>query len=295
MASILILFFDGVGVGADDPATNPFAAVDARRLAPVRGRPAPEDASYRPLDPTLGVPGLPQSATGQTTLYTGVNAARVLGRHMVGIPGPTLYPVLQDESLFRKAVAAGLRPTFANAYTRAHLEARRPRWSATTRMVQASGVPIRMIDGDDTAPDPIVHDYTGEWAAMKGIAVPRRTADQAAATLAGLLDDHDLVLYEYFLTDLVAHRGDWDGKVEQARRVEDLVDAVLRRVDLEADTVVLVSDHGNLERGDDPRHTMNPVPLLAWGSRATVLVQRVDAMTAFTPGVLAALTDGGSP
>jgi 2,3-bisphosphoglycerate-independent phosphoglycerate mutase len=284
---MLILFFDGVGIGADDPAVNPFAAIDARRLGPVRGRGVPAGAAYRPLDATLGLPGLPQSATGQTTLYTGVNAARAMGRHLVGIPGPTLCPLLERDSLFHKLIAAGRRPTFANAYTRSHLEARRPRWSATTRMALGSGIRLRMIGGEEGEAEPIVHDYTGEWAAGMGLPVPRRNAEEAALVLAGLLEDHDLVLYEYFLTDLVAHRGTWEERLTQAARSEALVEAVLGKVDLERQTVVVISDHGNLEQGDDPRHTMNPVPLLAWGLRATELVSRIDSMESFTPGVVA--------
>ena len=34
----------------------------------------------------LGIEGLPQSATGQTALFTGINAAQLLGRHLFGFP-----------------------------------------------------------------------------------------------------------------------------------------------------------------------------------------------------------------
>jgi 2,3-bisphosphoglycerate-independent phosphoglycerate mutase len=140
-----------------------------------------------------------------------------------------------------------------------------------------------MVDGENPDPDPMVHDYTGAWAAQRGVRVPPRTADQAASVLAGMLDDHDLVLFEYFLTDLVGHRGPWPERVEQARRVEALLDATLRAVDLDRHAVVAVSDHGNLEESDHDRHTRRPVPLLAWGRDARTLVERVDAMTALTP------------
>jgi hypothetical protein len=231
---------------------------------------------------------LPQSATGQTTLFTGVNAAKLLGRHQVGIPGPTLHPVLERESLFRKLVDAGRRPTFANGYTRAHLEARRPRWSASTRMVRASGVPLRMLDEPGGGARALIHDYTGAWAARRGIEVPRRTADEAAAVLATLLDGHDLVLFEYFLTDLAGHRGSPEERVEQARRVEDLTDAVLRRVDLDRDAVLWTSDHGNLEESGHDRHTRNPVPLLGWGRGAGEIVGRVTGMADLTPALVGA-------
>lgn len=284
----LLLFIDGIGVGRDDPETNPFAAIDARRLGPLRGRPVqqPPAAAFRELDPTLGVEGLPQSATGQTTLFTGVNAARVAGRHMQGLPGPTLHPVLERESLFLKLVQRGKRPTFANAYRGTSFDARRPRWSATTRMVLASGVPFRFLDREQAEDAALPHDYTGEWVRQRGWPAAERDAPSAARVLAGLLSDHDLVLYEYFLTDLVAHRGDLDQRRDQARRVESLVDAVLARVDLDRHRVVLVSDHGNLEDGTDRRHTMNPVPLIAWGRNAGKFVERVKGMTDLTPALV---------
>jgi hypothetical protein len=282
----LVLFFDGIGVGRDDPETNPFAAIGARWLAPLAGRAPVDGTCFRPLDATLGVPGLPQSATGQTTLLTGVNAAKVLGAHGVGIPGPTLVPVIERESLFLKLARNGARPTFANAYTREHLESRRPRWSATTRMVMAAGVPFRMLDAEGRDGAALPHDYTGEWVRKKGWRAEPRDAASAARVLLRILDENDLVLYEYFLSDLVGHRGQWDDKVVQARRVEALVDAVLSAADLERDRVVVISDHGNLEEGDHGRHTLNPAPVLAWGRDSEALVQRVDSMEALTPALV---------
>jgi 2,3-bisphosphoglycerate-independent phosphoglycerate mutase len=282
----LVVFFDGIGVGRDDPETNPFAAVGARRLAPLAGRAPVDGTLFRPLDATLGVPGLPQSATGQTTLLTGVNAAKVLGAHAVGIPGPTLLPLLERESLFLKLARKGMRPTFANAYTREHLEAKRPRWSATTRMVMASGVPFRMLDAEGRSGAALPHDYTGEWVRRRGWDAEPREARSAAKVLLRILGDNDLVLYEYFLTDLVGHRGRWDDKIVQARRAEDLIDAVLSLADLERDRVVVISDHGNLEEGDHGRHTLNPTPVLAWGRDADALVRRVESMEALTPALV---------
>ncbi len=287
---LLLLFFDGVGVGVDDSETNPFADPAIRRLAPLAGRP-PDGAAFRPLDATLGVPGLPQSATGQTTLYTGVNAAKVMGRHQLGLPGPTLWPVLERESLFLKLVRTGSAPTFANAFPAAHFEARRPRWGATTRMVFPSGVGFRRLETDEAEDRALPHDYTGEWSRRRGYPSRERDAGAAARVLAGLLDAHDLVLYEYFLTDLAGHRGTADERRAQAGRVEALVHACVGAVDLRRHTVAVISDHGNLEESDHDRHTMNPAPLLAWGRGAEVLVDRVTGFEELTPGLVERLAE----
>jgi hypothetical protein len=284
--STLLLFFDGIGIGEDSTERNPFAAAGTRRLAPLAGRRLVDGVGMKALDATLGVPGLPQSATGQTTLLTGVNAAHHAGGHQVGLPGPTLWPVLEHESLFLKLARAGRGATFANAYTREHLEARRPRWSATTRAVMTSGIPFRMWDEEGRRGAALSHDFTGDWMHARGYPVLRHDAPSAAGVLGGLLDGHDLVLYEYFLTDIAGHRGDWSDKVEQAARVEALVDAVLGVVDLGLHRVVVTSDHGNLEDATHRRHTLNPVPFMVWGRGKESLLDRVRGLEDVTPGLV---------
>ena len=284
---LLLLFFDGIGVGRNDPAENPFAEIDPGWLAPVAGRAPVDGTGFKGLDATLGIPGLPQSATGQTTLLTGVNAARHIGHHQVGTPGPSLRPLLAEESIFLKLTRAGARPTFANAFSRAHLEAERPRWSASTRAYRAAELPFRMWDDEGKNDTAVSHDYSGEWMAARGYPMPLRTAAQAADILCRLVDDHDFVLYEYFLTDLAGHRGTREERLEQARRAVALVDAVISRLDLTRHHVLITSDHGNLEESTHKRHTLNPVPLLTWGPRSDEVLSRVDGMTDITPMIVA--------
>jgi hypothetical protein len=289
--STLLLFVDGVGVGIDDAVDNPFASREIRHLAPLSGRDPADGASFRPLDATLGVSGLPQSATGQTTLFSGINAAKAIGAHHPGLPGPTLQAILREHSLFTKLVQVGAKPTFANVFTRRHLDARRPRFGATTHMVLASGVPLRLIEDKDDRESSLSHDYSGEWMAERGYPVKLRSAADAALVLAGLLAGHDLVLYEYFLTDLAAHRGTREQRFEQARRVETLLDAALSAIDLARHRVVVVSDHGNLEEVHHDRHTLNPVPLLAWGRGARAFMNAVPTMEALTPTLVEDLSE----
>ena len=285
--STLLLFFDGIGVGNDTPSSNPFAAIDARCLAPLAGRAEEQGARFKPLDATLGTPGLPQSATGQTTILTGVNAAKHAGRHLFGLPGPTLWPLLENESVFLKMTRADRKPAFANAYTKEHLQADRPRWSATTRAVMAGGVRLRMVDDEADSGAALSHDYTGGRMIERGYDVPRLNAEQAAGVLCSLLEEHDFVLYEYFLTDLAGHRGTWHEKVEQARRVEELVDAVVGSMYLDRDCLMVTSDHGNLEDATHKRHTLNPVPLLVWGAQKDALFGLVHSLEDITPALMA--------
>ena len=87
---VLFMFLDGVGLGVDDPALNPLARAQMPNLQKLLGgrkmlaASAPYEgprASLRAIDANLGVSGLPQSATGQAVLLTGVNIPAELGSH----------------------------------------------------------------------------------------------------------------------------------------------------------------------------------------------------------------------
>jgi phosphopentomutase len=65
----------------------------------------------------------------------------------------------------------------------------------------------------------------------------------------------------------VGHRADLALATALVARVDALVDAVASALD--GVTLVVVSDHGNLEDATAPRHTRARVPLVAIGPGAT--------------------------
>ncbi|HMK39180.1 MAG TPA: metalloenzyme, partial [Bacteroidota bacterium] len=90
MRRVLMLFLDGVGIGVKDPHVNPLFAARMTALRALFGGELPSlgrrrisrgPATVLPLDATLGVPGLPQSGTGQASLFTGINGAALAGKH----------------------------------------------------------------------------------------------------------------------------------------------------------------------------------------------------------------------
>ena len=58
---VLLIFIDGVGIGIDDVDVNPFMHA---RMIVIDELLAKANATLRPLDAVLGMPGLPQSGTG---------------------------------------------------------------------------------------------------------------------------------------------------------------------------------------------------------------------------------------
>ncbi|HEY6098635.1 MAG TPA: peptidase, partial [Anaeromyxobacter sp.] len=77
--TVLFVFVDGVGAGAPDPDRNPLARGEflLSRFEDGSGAPLPAGGRAVLADATLGVPGRPQSATGQTAILTGENAPRL--------------------------------------------------------------------------------------------------------------------------------------------------------------------------------------------------------------------------
>lgn len=273
---ILFLFVDGLGIGPADAAVNPLLVA---RLPNVESLVGPIDmarwregvhgarASLVPLDATLGVPGLPQSATGQTALFTGVNAARLIGRHKEGRPNRLLKSVLFKHGLIPVLCRAGLQATFANAYSTASI----PRYvageapmSCTSAMAYYGEGCFRSTEMFNRG-EAVYFDLTGRYARRRGDDVRLMTPARAGEALAGIALGHDFTLYEYFLTDFAGHRQNMGRAVHYLEDVDAALGAVLNYYDLEHHLLILTSDHGNVEDLSTRSHTRNPVPLLVAG------------------------------
>jgi hypothetical protein len=297
--SVLVCFLDGVGLGPDDPLTNPLARASTPALREVLGGPlvAPgtlerDGALLRAADAALGVPGLPQSATGQTALLCGVNAPAAEGRHVSAYPTQGLRALLRQHSLFARLARRGRRVALANAYSPeyfAAIAARRLRMAAVTFAAQAAGVRLRSVD-DLRRGRAVFHDLTHARLRAWGYDLPALTPRESGRRLARLAADYDLTFFEFFLTDLAAH-----GRIalctdDVVGMVDDLVAGVLE-VRGPATTVVVTSDHGNLEDERSLQHTTNPVPVLAVGPGRAAF-RDVRAITDVAPAILALLAAG---
>jgi hypothetical protein len=295
----VFVFLDGVGLGPPGPA-NPLSTRDLptfRRLAGgaawTAGAPphrAP-DHVFVPLDACLGVAGLPQSGTGQASLFSGVNCAALAGRHFGPYPHSTSKPVLEARSTFARLVAAGHAPerlAFANAYPPrffAHAEAR-ARWTVTTFSCRAAGVRLRTT-ADLAVGRAVAADLTGARWPDPGLApVPEA---ETAARLARLAAAHRFTLFEYYLTDKAGHDQDAAAAAAVLGALDRFFDALLDRLD--PGTLLLVaSDHGNLEDLSVRTHTRHPVPLVALGPGAGALAAARD-LTDVTPALAHLLAD----
>lgn len=277
----LMIFVDGLGLGGGDP-----------RLNPVAGGPCPHLRTLlraaKPIDATLGVAGLPQSATGQAALLTGVNAARRMGRHVEGFPGPRLRELVRRRNLLSRLAARGYRAAFANAYylEDAGAAARMRRPSVTTVAALAAFGAVRQT-AELLRGEAVYQDLTREALRARGFTGPLTTPEEAAQHLLALAQTMDFTLFEYFQTDRVAHRGNASDRDRVLDQLDRFLGVLRTFPESRNRRLLLCSDHGNLEDASTTSHTMNPVPFFAAGTGSRTLRKRVKSLLDVTPALLA--------
>ncbi len=294
--SVLLFFVDGLGIGTRG-AHNPLdGLMDAAPLGVFQDE-VPEiifDGSLVRTDACLGVEGRPQSASGQTTILTGVNAPAALGYHKQGFPNEALREIISEHSIFLQLKRAGIAPnTFANAYT-PRFFATRPRWvSATTVAVEAAGMSFRNL-GDLLAGRAVFQDYTNQMLIEHGLPISSYSPEQAAEILASIAREHRFTLYEYFITDKIGHLQDMEAACIVLVNLARFVRHLLSQLDLKRTTVLLTSDHGNIEDLSTRNHTLNLVPTLIWGEHQKNIAARVRTLADITPSIVEVLTRGSN-
>lgn len=277
---VLFIFLDGIGLGENDPETNPFARakmpnlnnlLEGRSLlksaAPFHG----ERASLLAVDPAVGVSGLPQSATGQAILVTGINIPAELGYHYGPKPNPEVAAYLKDSTLFSRFVKEGKKATLLNAYP--------PRYfhgiDSGKRLY--SSIPLSVINAglllfrheDLFAGRALSADFTGEgWRTMLGFTdAPVMDAIEAGRKLGTLAKEYDFSLFEYWASDYAGHKQEMDNAIHLMETFDGVLSGLTDVWDDEG-LILVTSDHGNMDDLSTRKHTDADVPALVIGNKA---------------------------
>lgn len=273
------MFLDGVGLGPDDPLTNPFACADLPNLqklldgekliaasAPFNG----ESASLLALDAALGVVGLPQSATGQAVLLTGRNIPAEIGYHYGPKPDKATAAYLLDGGIFGELTRAGKQAALVNAYPPGYfhsIDSGRRNFSSIPLAVTSAGLSLFTSD-DLLAGQAISADFTAQgWRERMNMPdIPVMTLLESGEHLASLARKFDFAFFEYWLTDYAGHGQDMPAALSLLEQFDVVLGSLLDGWQ-ETDLLLITSDHGNLEDLSTRRHTPNPVPLLLVGNK----------------------------
>ena len=279
---VLFLFIDGVGLraAATDNPVNPEVCPALCRLITKHGK---------PIDARLGIDGPPQSATGQATMFSGVNCAAAMGKHCEGFPGPNLRKIIETDNLFKQLRSKGKEVCFSDAYlvdSAEELAARRFK-SVTTVMALTTPETIRTVD-DLQNGQAVMQDLTRETIQDRWPDIAVIPPQRAAEHLAAIARRYDFTLFEFFQSDVVGHSMDYARACAALRTYDRFLASIVRFTEAMGVTLVLTSDHGNIENISERGHTLNPVPFVAFGPKEEFLRERVSSLVDVTPALLAA-------
>ncbi len=269
---------DGVGLGTPDPTTNPFAAAHLPNLTALlgvewfvagRGPIGAPRATLVPTDATLGLPGRPQSATGQATILTGRNVPALVGEHYGPKPNAAVAAIIRQGTLFGEVAAAGGRAALMTPYPERYFEAiesGRRLLSAVPLAATSAGLPLLAVD-DLRAGRAVSPDFTGAgWRDFLGYAdVAVLSLEDAGRRIAALAAAHDFTFFEHWPTDQVGHRGSLAEAVAHLEGLDAALGGLLSAWDDAQGLLILTSDHGNLEEKGHRQHTRNAVPTILVG------------------------------
>ena len=301
---VLFIFLDGIGLGENNPETNPFARAKMPNLNQLlEGRALLKDAapfhgkyaSLLAIDPAVGVSGLPQSATGQAILLTGKNIPAELGYHYGPKPNPAVAAYLNDGTLFSDFAKEGKKAMLLNAYPPRYfdgIDSGKRLYSSIPLAVTNAGIPLFKHE-DLFAGRALSADFTGEgWRTMLGfIDAPVMDVDEAGRKLGTLAKEYDFSLFEYWASDYAGHKQDMDGAIRLMETFDEVMGGLVETWD---DGLILVtSDHGNMEDLSTRKHTDADVPALVIGDKAAryEFTRDLKDLTDIAPAIRKTVTD----
>lgn len=305
---ILFLFLDGIGLGSSNPEINPFARVDLPNLQELLGgkkllfdsmvadgdlrQLETERATLVPLDTGLGVDGLPQSATGQAVLLTGINVPAEIGYHYGPKPNKEVAAYLRNGSIFSTLSAQGLKSGLINAYPQGYfdsIQSGRRLYSAIPLAVTSAGIPL-MTHEDLKAGKAISADFTAAgWREHLNLpGTPVLTPREAGERLSYLGSSYDLAFFEYWLSDYAGHNQDIQAAEQLLNTFDKVLGGLLAAWDDQKGLILITSDHGNMEDLSTRRHTTNPVPALLVGEAGLrqAFSSGLKDLTGITPAIM---------
>jgi len=278
--TIIFIFIDGIGFGENNPDINPFARYPAEWF-----RVLADDSAKLPAglivktDPTMGLSGLPQSATGQTALFTGINSIEITGKHIAGFPSFSLKPVLKEKSILKKFVDHNLKATLLNGYSKRYFEMisaeRHHRFLSASTLIQLStGQPLFTIE--DVLHDKALYmDITHWYLQQEAPEIPLQDPFNAGKKLVTISRNYDLTIFEYFFTDRVGHERDFKMAAKVINDLDRFIAGAVSQMDHTKELLVLSSDHGNFEDLSTAGHTTNMVPTFLIGAGENDIAQNI--------------------
>ena len=286
MNNILMVFLDGVGIGSPDYQFNPFFKYGFGAFEKIFGNiPSLDNQTLSngshflfPTDATLGVEGLPQSGTGQASLFCGFNAPKFVGKHFGPFPYSTTIPLLKKDNILVYYREKYKSSYFANAYPKVffdYISSGKTRLSVTALTCHLSGIRFNSVS-DVRAGRALTAEITNErWNQRLGYNLKVIKPKSAASRLLRIAEQYKFTLYEYYLSDHIGHLR-FPGEFEKIfTELDEFLFTLLDAVASKKMTLIICSDHGNLEDTSVKTHTRNPALTITAGNCAKDIAESV--------------------
>lgn len=311
MTKLIFIFIDGIGIGLAN-SSNPFFAGSAEYFPLYEGGCVlPDSTPIKAIDACLGIEGMPMSATGQTTLFCGTNVPALLHEHRDSYPDAIMRQIIKKKNIFSALRQYHINPCFLNAFpgntslfSPYHIQIRedgefqssvefqhsvKRSLSVTTCMMIANHM-VPFSDIDIKMEKSLFHDFTNLSLHSKHCHLPIFSPEKAAEIMYNASQHCDVLLYEFFQTDFYGHGFEMHECIELIHLLNRLIKHLISLLDSQKETLLVTSDHGNLEDMTTPLHTFNPVPLLTWGYRSQMLRDRINNLADVSPAILEMFT-----
>jgi 2,3-bisphosphoglycerate-independent phosphoglycerate mutase len=248
-----------------------------------------QHASSIPLDATFGLDGLPQSGTGQAAIFAGVNIAATVGKHFGPYVPASIRQQVAEHNVFTRLKSGGATSKFVNAYPKRYFEylasprARQPVVSFAARSAGLTLNGHRELAAGKAVSADITATRWKEFGHTDVDAVSERVAGHHFYELSR---DADFILFEYFLTDKAGHEQSMGEAVDFLERFDSFLGGILELWNPHTDTLLIASDHGNVEDLSTKSHTRNKVPFIIAGAGIKYFLQHVTSLSDITPAVV---------
>ena len=285
MDSVLMIFIDGVGIGKEDNEFNPFFKYGFKTFTELFGEiPSLENSFLKredrflfSADARLGIDGLPQSGTGQTSIFCGINAAEFVGKHFGPYPYSTLVPIIKEKNIFLHFLKKKQKAFFANAYPKVffdYINSGKQRLSVTSLSCLLSGMRLNRVTDVRNGKALTAEINNERWNLKLGYLSVIKP-ETAARRLLRIASENKFTLYEYFLTDHIGH-GRYDGEITLTlKTLDDFLFTVINEMDYKRLSLIICSDHGNFEDLSVKTHTLNPSLTIAAGRNAEKIYKQI--------------------
>lgn len=295
--SVLMIFLDGVGIGKKDKEYNPFFKFGFNTFQTLFGDiPSLENPLLIgknkflfPSDANLDVEGLPQSGTGQASLFCGFNAARFVGKHFGPFPYSTTLPKIKEDHILSYYNRNGNKGYFANAYPKPffdYLKSGRERLGVTAAACRLNKIKFNTVSEVRKGTALTAEIINNRWNERLNYKLPIIKPQTAARRLLRLAEKNKFTLYEFYLLDSLGHLRIKD----EFNRFYNIVDiflfTILTEMDYKKTTLVICSDHGNFEDLSIKTHTRNPSLTITAGKYAQELFNSVKSIKDIKPSII---------